>query len=348
VAPSLVTYNTVISACAKAGLWPDARRLADEMAEAGIAPDVFTLCALVRRPARARRAPGARPLPAPCMAAAAAVAGAPHGWRCWTGALSPLRCARASFWWRLFHGGRLLCAVRLGGCGKCLREFATSDRVTRLAAAQTPAGCAATAGGASRAGGSGGWRRRMARGGGGDRALPRRRRRAQRRRLQRPGARPPAPTNGLLLHAGVPNAAAYNALARARPLPRMGCFCMRACPTPPRTTPWRAPASCNECAASSCDVPRDAVMDSCVQCSGAQALALALGLLCHAMWPKMLSRSARPPARVRAGQARRRDRSPGCPRAPATPPLPAPMSRRMPGRVCAGQQPNGSLARDCT
>jgi len=172
--------------------------------------------------------------------------------------------------------------------------------------------------------------------------------RAQRRRLQRPGARPPAPTNGLLLHAGVPNAAAYNALARARPLPRMGCFCMRACPTPPRTTPWRAPASCNECAASSCDVPRDAVMDSCVQCSGAQALALALGLLCHAMWPKMLSRSARPPARVRAGQARRRDRSPGCPRAPATPPLPAPMSRRMPGRVCAGQQPNGSLARDCT
>ena len=55
VEPSLVTYNTVISACAKAGMWPEARSLADDMADAGIAPDVFTLCALVRQPLLRRR-----------------------------------------------------------------------------------------------------------------------------------------------------------------------------------------------------------------------------------------------------------------------------------------------------
>lgn len=47
--PSLVTYNTAISACAKAGMWVEARGLADAMAAANIAPDDFTLCALVRR-----------------------------------------------------------------------------------------------------------------------------------------------------------------------------------------------------------------------------------------------------------------------------------------------------------
>ena len=48
MAPTLVTYNTVINACAKAGMWAEARRLADSMAAAGIAQDTFTLSALVR------------------------------------------------------------------------------------------------------------------------------------------------------------------------------------------------------------------------------------------------------------------------------------------------------------
>lgn len=48
MAPTLVTYNTVISACAKGGMWAEARQLADSMAAEGIAKDAFTLSALVR------------------------------------------------------------------------------------------------------------------------------------------------------------------------------------------------------------------------------------------------------------------------------------------------------------
>ena len=48
VAPTLVTYNTVISACAKGGMWAEAKQLADSMAAEGIAKDAFTLSALVR------------------------------------------------------------------------------------------------------------------------------------------------------------------------------------------------------------------------------------------------------------------------------------------------------------
>ena len=48
VAPTVVTYNTVISACAKGGMWAEARQLADSMAAEGIAKDAFTLSALVR------------------------------------------------------------------------------------------------------------------------------------------------------------------------------------------------------------------------------------------------------------------------------------------------------------
>ena len=48
VAPTLVTYNTVISACAKGGLWAEAKQLAESMAAEGIPKDAFTLSALVR------------------------------------------------------------------------------------------------------------------------------------------------------------------------------------------------------------------------------------------------------------------------------------------------------------
>jgi len=209
VEPSLVTYNTVISACAKAGLWPDARRLADEMAEAGIAPDVFTLCALVRRPARGRRAPGARPLPVPCVAGAVAVAGlSVAGGRCWAGALCPRTWAPASFWWRLFHGGRTLCAIAPGGRVRCLRGVAASDMLTGLAALQNPAERASPVVRlmqVAAADGAGVWREAV----------------EEIERFRAGG--------------GVPNAAAYNALARARPLPQMGCSIKHMCPTPLHT-----------------------------------------------------------------------------------------------------------------
>ena len=42
-----VTYNTMISACAKAGLYARAQKLHAEMQAAGVADDVFTLTGLI-------------------------------------------------------------------------------------------------------------------------------------------------------------------------------------------------------------------------------------------------------------------------------------------------------------
>jgi pentatricopeptide repeat protein len=46
-APNAVTYNTLISACAKAGLYAKAQQLHGQMQAAGVPDDVFTLTALI-------------------------------------------------------------------------------------------------------------------------------------------------------------------------------------------------------------------------------------------------------------------------------------------------------------
>jgi pentatricopeptide repeat protein len=45
--PNAVTYNTLISACAKAGRYAKAQELHAAMVDAGLADDVFTLTALI-------------------------------------------------------------------------------------------------------------------------------------------------------------------------------------------------------------------------------------------------------------------------------------------------------------
>ena len=45
--PNAVTYNTLISACAKAGLYAKAQQLHGQMQAAGEPDDVFTLTALI-------------------------------------------------------------------------------------------------------------------------------------------------------------------------------------------------------------------------------------------------------------------------------------------------------------
>jgi len=47
VVPNTVTYNTSISACAKAGLYARAQQLHAQMQAAGVPDDVFTLTALI-------------------------------------------------------------------------------------------------------------------------------------------------------------------------------------------------------------------------------------------------------------------------------------------------------------
>lgn len=47
VEPSAVTYNTLISACGKAGKYEEALEVAAAMRSAGHAPDSFTVCSLV-------------------------------------------------------------------------------------------------------------------------------------------------------------------------------------------------------------------------------------------------------------------------------------------------------------
>lgn len=56
--PNAVTYNTLISACAKAGLYARAQRLHAEMQAAGIPDDVFTLTALITGGCAVSRQPG--------------------------------------------------------------------------------------------------------------------------------------------------------------------------------------------------------------------------------------------------------------------------------------------------
>ena len=51
----MVTYNTLISACGKAGKYEEALRIAGAMRSAGHAPDSFTVCSLVAAAGTAAR-----------------------------------------------------------------------------------------------------------------------------------------------------------------------------------------------------------------------------------------------------------------------------------------------------
>jgi pentatricopeptide repeat protein len=47
VKPSLVTFNTLISACGKAGKYSEALDLYERMQQSGLDPDSFTICSLI-------------------------------------------------------------------------------------------------------------------------------------------------------------------------------------------------------------------------------------------------------------------------------------------------------------
>jgi pentatricopeptide repeat domain-containing protein 1 len=59
VEPSLVTFNTLISACGKAGQFSEALELHAKMQARGLKPDNFTVCSLITAAANAGRAPDA-------------------------------------------------------------------------------------------------------------------------------------------------------------------------------------------------------------------------------------------------------------------------------------------------
>ena len=53
---SLVTYNTLISACGKAGMYDQVQRIHADMLAKGIRGDVFTMCGLITACERVRNA----------------------------------------------------------------------------------------------------------------------------------------------------------------------------------------------------------------------------------------------------------------------------------------------------